>query len=103
MVITIILVIGSPAIYAKKHRHIPQCDGSFQDCVTNNGDVCKAGSTEDKCECSDDMSDCPNSPSNNDNSQLSDTQKEDSTAFDSNGNPCNFGPSHDECREAAEN
>jgi hypothetical protein len=27
----------------------------------------------------------------------SDTQKEDSTASDANGNPCNFGPSNDGC------
>jgi hypothetical protein len=44
------LLIGSPAIYAKKHH-------------------------------------------------LSDTQKEDSTASDAQGRPCNFGPSHDECRD----
>jgi len=29
---------------------------------------------------------------------FTDTQKEDSTASDANGNPCNFGPAHDECR-----
>jgi hypothetical protein len=53
MVITVMLVIGSPAIYvnAKKHHH------------------------------------------------LSDTQKEDSTASDKQGNTCNFGPSHDQCRD----
>ncbi|MGC2598620.1 MAG: hypothetical protein WA395_10875 [Nitrososphaeraceae archaeon] len=28
---------------------------------------------------------------------LTDTQKEDSTASDSNGRACDFGPSHDEC------
>jgi hypothetical protein len=30
---------------------------------------------------------------------LSDTQKEDSTASDSQGVPCTFGPHHDECRD----
>jgi hypothetical protein len=85
---------------AKKH-HLPQCDGSFQDCNTNNGDVCKAGSTEDKCECSDDMSDCPNSPSSTNNNGLTDTQKEDSTASDAQGRPCTFGPDHDECHDEA--
>lgn len=30
---------------------------------------------------------------------LTDTQKEDSTASDSQGRPCTFGPSHDECRD----
>jgi hypothetical protein len=29
---------------------LPQCDGSFQDCITQRGDFCVAGSTEDKCE-----------------------------------------------------
>lgn len=43
-------------------QDLPKCNGSFKDCVTKNGDVCKAGSTEDKCECSDSMSDCPKSP-----------------------------------------
>ena len=28
---------------------------------------------------------------------FTDTQKEDSTASDANGNPCDFGPAHDEC------
>jgi hypothetical protein len=28
---------------------------------------------------------------------FTDTQKEDSTASDANGNSCTFGPSHDEC------
>lgn len=30
---------------------------------------------------------------------LTDTQKEDSTTSDKQGNPCTFGPSHDECRD----
>ena len=29
---------------------------------------------------------------------FTDTQKEDNTASDAQGNPCNFGPSHDQCR-----
>jgi hypothetical protein len=29
---------------------------------------------------------------------LTDTEKEDSTASDAQGNPCNFGPDHDQCR-----
>jgi hypothetical protein len=93
-----------PAVYAKKH-HLPLCDGSVQDCKTQNGDVCKKGSTEDKCECADDLSDCPNSPNKdeilsfNKNNGLTDTQKEDSTASDANGNPCDLGPAHDECSD----
>jgi hypothetical protein len=49
---------------------LPPCDGSFQDCVTPEGYVCEAGSTEHECEssvtCSDgvtvvsELSDCPN-------------------------------------------
>lgn len=39
---------------------LPLCDGTFQDCVTNNGDVCVAGTTVHECECNDDMSDCQN-------------------------------------------
>ena len=42
---------------------LPKCDGSFQDCVTRNGDTCKAGEGGEKCECLDDMSDCQNHPS----------------------------------------
>jgi hypothetical protein len=52
------------------------------------------------------MSDCPNNPdkdeilsfNNNQNNGLSDTQKEDSTANDANGNPCDLGSAHDECQ-----
>jgi hypothetical protein len=40
-----------------------KCDGSFQDCVTANGDICKAGQGGHECECVEDMSDCPNHPS----------------------------------------
>jgi hypothetical protein len=29
---------------------LPPCDGSLQDCVTENGDVCEANSTEPECE-----------------------------------------------------
>ena len=41
---------------------LPLCDGTFQDCVTKNGDVCVAGTTAHECECNDDMSDCQNHP-----------------------------------------
>lgn len=30
--------------------NLPRCDGSYQDCVTHRGDVCKAGSTAHECE-----------------------------------------------------
>ena len=42
---------------------LPRCDGSFQDCVTKFGDICKAGQGGHECECAEDMSDCPNHPS----------------------------------------
>jgi hypothetical protein len=42
---------------------LPECDGSFQDCITQDGNFCEAGSDTHGCECSDDMSDCPNYPS----------------------------------------
>jgi hypothetical protein len=29
---------------------LPECDGSFQDCRTESGQVCEAGTTEDGCE-----------------------------------------------------
>lgn len=29
---------------------LPDCDGSYQDCVTERGDVCEAGSTDHECE-----------------------------------------------------
>lgn len=41
---------------------LPKCDGSFQDCVTRNGDTCKAGEGGEKCECLPDNSDCPKNP-----------------------------------------
>ena len=41
----------------------PKCDGTFQDCVTERGDICKAGAGGHECECAEDMSDCPNHPS----------------------------------------
>lgn len=44
-------------------QDLPKCDGSFQDCTTPNGDICKAGQGGHECECADDMSDCPNHPS----------------------------------------
>ena len=42
---------------------LPLCDGSPQDCITNNGDICLKGQGGHECECEDDMSDCPNHPS----------------------------------------
>lgn len=43
-------------------KQLPKCDGSKQDCITRNGDTCKAGEGGDKCECLPDNSDCPNNP-----------------------------------------
>ena len=34
---------------------LPPCDGSFQDCVTESGFVCEAGSTDDNCELDEDQ------------------------------------------------
>jgi hypothetical protein len=48
---------------ACESKSLPKCDGSFQDCVTRNGDICKAGQGGHECECAADMSDCPNNPS----------------------------------------
>ena len=31
-------------------NYLPKCNGTFQDCVTENGDICLAGSTEHECE-----------------------------------------------------
>jgi hypothetical protein len=42
---------------------LPKCDGSFQDCVTDDGNICTAGQGGHECECAEDMSDCPNHPS----------------------------------------
>ena len=42
---------------------LPICDGTFQDCITPNGDVCLAGQGGHECECAEDMSDCPLHPS----------------------------------------
>lgn len=42
---------------------LPICDGTFQDCITENGDICLAGQGGHECECAEDMSDCPNHPS----------------------------------------
>jgi len=43
---------------------LPPCDGSPQDCITGNGDVCLEGQGGHECECAEDMSDCPLHPSN---------------------------------------
>lgn len=42
---------------------LPICDGTPQDCVTENGDICLEGQGGHECECAEDMSDCPNHPS----------------------------------------
>lgn len=42
---------------------LPICDGTFQDCITPNGDMCLAGQGGHECECAEDMGDCPNHPS----------------------------------------
>ncbi len=47
----------------KNKSPLPDCDGSFQVCKTQGMFVCPAGSAAHECECSDDMSDCPNHPS----------------------------------------
>lgn len=41
---------------------LPKCDGSKQDCITRNGDTCKAGEGGEKCECAPDNSDCSKNP-----------------------------------------
>ena len=42
---------------------LPICDGSAQKCITNDGNICDVGQGGHECECSEDMSDCPNHPS----------------------------------------
>lgn len=42
---------------------LPICDGTPQDCITNDGNVCLEGQGGHECECSEDMSDCPMHPS----------------------------------------
>jgi hypothetical protein len=42
---------------------LPKCDGSPQECITENGDICLEGQGGHECECAEDMSDCPNHPS----------------------------------------
>jgi hypothetical protein len=46
---------------------LPKCDGSKQDCITRNGDMCKAGEGGEKCECAPDNSDCSKNPNVNPN------------------------------------
>jgi hypothetical protein len=51
---------------------LPECDGSYQDCVIEDGDVCVAGSTAHECETGvtcpdgitqvDSLSECSNQP-----------------------------------------
>src|SRR5215207_3689660 len=33
-----------------ENAKLPLCDGSYQDCVTEDGYVCEAGSTDEECE-----------------------------------------------------
>jgi hypothetical protein len=47
---------------AVPNPELPICDGSPQDCVTGNGDICLEGQGGHECECADDLSDCPNLP-----------------------------------------
>ena len=42
---------------------LPLCDGSPRDCITNDGNICLEGQGGHECECEEDMSDCPNHPS----------------------------------------
>ncbi len=56
-------ITTEPEVKTKTEVNLPKCDGTFKDCVTKNGDTCKAGEKSHACECSDDMSDCPNHPS----------------------------------------
>ncbi|MGH9975475.1 MAG: hypothetical protein ACRD8Z_06525 [Nitrososphaeraceae archaeon] len=53
----------TPAATEQPTAEFPKCDGSFQECVTDDGNVCKAGQGGHECECAEDMSDCPNNPS----------------------------------------
>jgi hypothetical protein len=53
----------TPAATEQPAAELPKCDGSFQDCVTDDGNVCKAGQGGHECECAEVMSDCPNHPS----------------------------------------
>ena len=54
---------GCPPEEEEPEPVLPTCDGSAQDCVTHNGDVCLEGQGGHECECSEDMSDCPLHPS----------------------------------------
>jgi hypothetical protein len=53
----------TPAVTEQPATELSKCDGSFQDCMTDDGNVCKAGQGGHECECAEDMSDCPNHPS----------------------------------------
>jgi hypothetical protein len=77
---------------------LPKCDGSFQDCVTDDGNTCKAGQGGHECECAEDMNDCPNHPS------LKELPKCDGSFQDcvtDDGNTCKAGQGGHEC-ECAE-
>jgi hypothetical protein len=55
--------IEQPAATEQPAAELPKCDGSPQDCITKNGDICLEGQGGHECECAEDMSDCPNHPS----------------------------------------
>lgn len=74
-----------PKRQQEEQQSLPKCDGSRQDCVTENGDTCKAGtSTGHECECADDMHDCQNHPS------VQHTSTPDAS--------CDFHPNADRCK-----
>jgi hypothetical protein len=52
-----------PTTTPEPEPELPTCDGSAQDCITENGDICLEGQGGHECECSEDMSDCPKHPS----------------------------------------
>jgi hypothetical protein len=53
----------TPAAKEQPAEERPKCDGSRQDCITENGDICLEGQGGHECECAEDMSNCPNHPS----------------------------------------
>lgn len=52
-----------PTLPVEPIEPLPPCDGSAQDCITDNGVICLVGQGGHECECSEDMSDCPEHPS----------------------------------------
>ena len=68
-----IRISDCPETAAPAPLQLPPCDGSYQDCVTPQDNVCEAGSTEHECESSvtcsdgtvvDELSDCSTSKPN---------------------------------------